>query len=161
MGWLDQRSSRVCAGRKNAIRQGGPLRGAGELKGADERRVDGQRNTLGILGLRRQRRRHLLHHGEKARGIEAARLGRLTRELRQQRGGYAAASRVVAVLRRQIGRENRLKAAGSEGVLQPMRLIVQSRRQAFTDELGLGLEVRIEGPVRQPGVALPVDADLL
>src|SRR5258708_30757427 len=33
-----------------------------------------------------------------------------------------------------------------------MRLILQSRRYAFTDELGLGLKVRIEGPVRQPGV---------
>src|SRR5260370_15340244 len=49
-------------------------------------------------------------------------------------------------------RETRLQAAGSEGVLQAMRLILQSRRYAFTDELGLGLKVRIEGPVRQPGV---------
>ena len=34
-----------------------------------------------------------------------------------------------------------------------MRLRVQGRRHAFTDELRLGLKVRIEGPVRQPGLA--------
>ena len=57
------------------------------------------------------------------------------------------------MLRRQIGRENGLQAAGGESVLQVLRLIVESRRQAFTDKLGLGLKVRIEGPVRQPGLA--------
>jgi hypothetical protein len=32
-------------------------------------------------------------------------------------------------------------------------LILQSRRYAFTYKLGLGPEVRVEGPVRQPSLA--------
>ncbi len=57
------------------------------------------------------------------------------------------------MLRRQIGREGALQAADGQDVPQLARLSLQGRRHGLADKLGLGLEVRIEGPVRQPGLA--------
>jgi hypothetical protein len=63
---LDERRRRICSSCEDAIRQYRPFHSAGELKPADDGRVDSQRNPLRILGLRRQSRRHPAHHGQKA-----------------------------------------------------------------------------------------------
>ena len=74
-------------------------------------------------------------------------------DLVEQRGGRAAVGDLVAVLRGQVGADERFESARSEGLgAEALALGAQLVGEDVCDEILLGREVGVEGAVGQAGV---------